>query len=206
MYADDDDMTKPAHQQQQHQAKKDQLKSAAATDADDGSADPKSIAVGTRIVIGGNKQARYSNARSVVVDGKTPAGRVAVKFDNAHLETRAIRLKNIARERVDGEDKLKTEPNVAADDDAVCVADDKPVPLVELNADADVQGEANADADSNVEADASFDIDELFNFALPMARTVRHHHTSGFCEFIHKDLALRNFVLTADLQPILIDL
>lgn len=49
---------------------------------------------------------------------------------------------------------------------------------------------------------------ELFAFALPMAKAVGHLHTSGhrdWNKYVHKDLALRNFVLTADLEPVLID-
>lgn len=44
---------------------------------------------------------------------------------------------------------------------------------------------------------------ELFTFAVPMAMAVHHLHTS---RYIHRDFALRNFVLTANNEPILIDL
>lgn len=47
---------------------------------------------------------------------------------------------------------------------------------------------------------------ELFGFALPMAKAVDHLHTNTGDNYIHKDLALRNFVLTSNLEPILIDL
>ena len=47
---------------------------------------------------------------------------------------------------------------------------------------------------------------ELFAFALPMAKAVAHLHAhAGSVKQIHKDIALRNFVLTADGEPILID-
>lgn len=47
---------------------------------------------------------------------------------------------------------------------------------------------------------------ELFVFALPMAKAVAHLHTHfGDHHYIQKDLARRNFVLTADREPFFID-
>lgn len=51
------------------------------------------------------KQAKFNNAHGTIVAGKTPPGRLAVKFDDEALGTKAIRIKNIAGVTAENEEE-----------------------------------------------------------------------------------------------------
>lgn len=94
------------------------------------------LIVGARVIVSRMKQPKYDNARGTVVDGKTPPGRVAVKFDNVALGTKAIRVGNIERELA----------AVAKNDDSIYAEDeDKPKPMAAESAPEPAEPEAKND-------------------------------------------------------------
>ena len=64
---------------------------------DDKKSAEEPIPIGTRVVVSRMKQPQCNNAHGVVVNGRTPPGRIAVKFDNPKLGTKAIRVGNVDR-------------------------------------------------------------------------------------------------------------
>lgn len=54
---------------------------------------------GTRVFVTGYKITKYNDARGTIIDADTASGRIPVKFDDAALGTKAMKLENV---RIDG--------------------------------------------------------------------------------------------------------
>lgn len=75
------------------------------------------MTVGTRVITTNMNKPKYDNTRGAIVDGKTPPGRLAVKFDDPALGTKAIRVENLKFDRSEDDDAVHAED------------DDKPKPI-----------------------------------------------------------------------------
>lgn len=119
VYAEDDDKAMPIHGSDADKAK-------AIEPSDDDSSPKPSLCLGTRVIASKIKQETYKNARGVVVDGKTPLGRVAVKFDDPALGTKASNSTDLEREPADAAKEVQNAKN---DDTIYADDDDKPEPI-----------------------------------------------------------------------------